>query len=66
MTIVIPSKSNSKNPRAIDKHTYKNRHLVENLFQRLKVFRRVSTRYDKTDACFMGFILIAGIMKWLH
>ena len=42
------------------------RHLVENLFQRMKVFRRVATRYDKLDVTFLGFVHIAGTMKWLH
>jgi len=40
--------------------------LVENLFQRMKVFRRVATRFDKLDIRFLGFVHIAGIMKWLH
>ena len=37
--------------------------MVENLFQRMKVFRRVATRYDKLDVTFLGFVYIAGIMK---
>ena len=40
--------------------------LVENLFQRMKVFRRVATRYDKLDVMFLGFVHFAGTMKWLH
>ena len=53
-------------PRVLDAHHYKARHLVENLFQRMKVFRRIATRYDKLDDTFLGFAHIAGIMKWLH
>ncbi|NDP64180.1 IS5 family transposase [Polaromonas sp.] len=64
--VIIPSKANRKQPRALDKHRYKARHLIENLFQRMKVFRRVATRYDKLDSRFLGFVHIAGMMKWLH
>ena len=64
--VVIPSKVNSINPRIIDTHKYKSRGLIENLFQRLKVYRRVSTRYDKLDKNFIGFVYLACIFKWLH
>jgi len=30
------------------------------------VIRRVATRYDRLNAMFLGFVHIAGIMKWLH
>jgi transposase len=66
MEVIIPFKANRKQPRLLDKHRYKARHLIENLFQRMKVFRRVATRYDKLDERFLGFVHIAGIMKWLH
>jgi transposase len=66
MQVIIPSRVNSKQQRPLDWHRYKARHLVENLFQRMKVFRRVATRFDKLDIRFLGFVHIAGIMKWLH
>jgi transposase len=66
MQVIIPCKVNRKQQRALDKDRYKARHLVENLFQRMKVFRRVATRYDKLDERFLGFVHIAAIMKWLH
>lgn len=66
MQVIIPSKVNRKTQRTLDKDRYKARHLVENLFQRMKVFRRVATRFDKLDIRFLGFVHIAGIMKWLH
>jgi len=66
MQVIIPSRVNRKNPRTLDKHRYKARHLVENLFQCMKVFRRVATRFDKLDVTFLGFVHIAGTMKWLH
>ena len=66
MQVIIPSKVNRKKQRVLDTHRYKARHLVENLFQRMKVFRRVATRYDKLDVTFLGFVHLAGTMKWLH
>ena len=67
MEVIIPCRANrKKNPRVLDTHRYKARHLVENLFQRMKFFRRVATRYDKPDVTFLGFVHIAGAMKWLH
>ena len=67
MQVIIACRVNrKKNQRVPDTHRYKARHLVENLFQRMKVFRRVATRYDKLDVTFLGFVHIAGTMKWLH
>jgi transposase len=66
MEVVIPPKANRKQPRAMDKAFYKARHLVENLFQRMKVFRRVATRFEKLDCMFLGFVHLAAIKKWLH
>ena len=57
----IPSKSNSKNPRDCDWWLYKERHLVECFFQKIKVFRRVATRYDKLSSRFLAFVFIACI-----
>ena len=65
MNVVIPSKSNRKIQRNTDFHLYKERHLVENFFCRLKHFRRAATRYDKTAQNFLGFVLLAAIRIWL-
>jgi transposase len=65
MTVVIPSKADRASRRKIDLHVYKERHLVENFFCRLKHFRRVATRYDKTAQNFLGFVLLAAIRIWL-
>jgi len=66
MEAIIPSRSNRKLPRPLDWARYFARHLVENLFQRMKIFRRVATRFEKLDARFMGFVYVAGIIKWIH
>ena len=57
----IPPQSNVKEPWDYDKHIYKDRHLVECFFQKIKWFRRVATRYDKSDASFLAFVLVAAI-----
>jgi transposase len=63
--VVIPSRSTSKQPREYDRHRYKERHLVENFFARLKQYRAIATRYDKTARNFLGSIHLAASMVWL-
>jgi transposase len=58
---VIPSKADRKAAIAYDEEMYKWRHLIENCFQRLKEFRRIATRYDKTDTSFAATIHVAAI-----
>ena len=57
----IPPKCNRLEQRPYDKHVYKERHLVECFFERLKNFRRISTRYDKSAASFLAFVHVAAI-----
>jgi transposase len=63
---VIPPKSNRKAPRAYDKELYKARHLIENFFAKLKQFRAIATRYDKTDVNFLAAIQLAAAIIWLN
>ena len=65
-TYTIPPKNDAKSPWNIDRHLYKERHLVECFFQKLKWFRRVFTRYDKLDSSYMAFILLAAIVILLR
>ena len=51
-TAVIPPKENRRTQRNYDTHMYKWRHLVENYFAKIKEFRGIATRYDKTDASY--------------
>ncbi|MGB7260568.1 MAG: IS5 family transposase [Albidovulum sp.] len=51
-TAVIPPKSNRTHQRDFDKEVYKWRHLVENYFAKIKEFRGIATRYDKTDCSY--------------
>jgi transposase len=63
---VIPPKSNRKIQRDYDKALYKARHLIENFFLKLKQFRAIATRYDKTAQNFLGAIFLAGSYIWLN
>jgi transposase len=63
---VIPPKKNRKEPRAYDKHIYKERNKVERFINLMKQYRRVATRYEKTDPNFLGFIYVAAIMILLR
>lgn len=63
---VIPPKGNRKLQRGYDRHTYKARHLIENFFAKLKQFRAIATRYDKTARNFLGAIYLAAVTVWLN
>lgn len=63
---VIPPRANRKEQRAYDEEVYKWRHLIENLFQKLKQYRAIATRYDKTAAAFLGGIHLAASVIWLN
>ena len=62
-TAVIPPKSNRIGPRIFDKAIYAWRHLVENYFAKIKEFRGIATRYDKTDISYTAnWNLVAAII----
>ena len=61
---VIPSKSNRKEPREIDKELYKKRHLVENAIMHLKRWRGIATRYAKNTIIFLAAVQICCIFIW--
>ena len=61
---VIPPKSNRKAPRKYEKERYKRRNRVERLFNRLKQFRRIATRYDKLTRRYAAFVLVAAAVVW--
>lgn len=63
--VVIPPKSNTVDPWDCDFYRYKERHLVECFFNKLKHFRRIATRYDKLSTMFQAFVYLAAIMIWL-
>lgn len=62
---VIPPRAGRKNPPACDYHAYKDRNRIERMFNRIKQFRRIATRYDKTKISFAAFLAIAAAKIWL-
>jgi transposase len=62
---VIPSRSNRKEQRAYDAERYKDRNLAERFWNKVKQYRRVATRYDKTARNFLAFVHVAAIMVLL-
>ena len=65
-TAVIPNKANRLVPRDFDKDTYKARHLIENFFCRIKQFRAIATRYDKTARNFLAAVQLVAAIIWLN
>ena len=63
---VIPSKKNRLVPRVIDRNPYRDRNKVERFFSRLKQFRRLATRYDKTASSFLGMVHFVSALLWLR
>lgn len=60
--VVIPAKKSRLKSRSIDENLYKDRNKVERYFNKLKQYRRVATRYEKTAISFAGFIYLASAM----
>jgi len=65
-TAVIPSRANRKSPRDYDRHLYRERHLIENFFAKIKQFRAIATRYDKTARNFLAAVYLAASAIWLN
>lgn len=63
---VIPPRKNRKEAIAFDRHHYKERHLIENFFAKLKQYRAIATRYDKTARNFLAAIHLAAAVIWLN
>ena len=66
ITPCIPSKVNRKVPVPYDRILYRQRHKIENMFGKLKDWRRIHTRYDRCAHTFMSAICIAAtVIFWL-
>src|SRR5215217_5129918 len=57
---VIPSRTTRKGRFDFDRDMYRWRHLIENTFAKLKEFRAVATRYDKTDTSYAATVHLAA------
>lgn len=64
VAVIAVNASRSLKPD-FDEHIYKERHKVENLFGRMKRYRRIATRYEKLYETFAAMVTLACIMIWL-
>ncbi len=63
---MIPGRITRNKKITYDRARYRDRHLIENAFCRLKDFRRVATRYDKLAANFLSAVALAALLAfWL-
>ena len=66
MEAVIPAKANRKVARECNWWLYKERHVVECMFGKLKRYRRIFSRFEKTTRNFMGMLTFAATLLWLR
>lgn len=63
---VIPNNPSRAQKHPFDTHLYAQRHLVECCFSKLKQFRRVATRFEKTARNYLAIVTLAAIVLWLR
>ena len=63
---VIPPRRNRLTTPAFDQELYKARNLIKNFFAKLKQFRAIATRYDKTARNFLAAVYLAAATIWLN
>lgn len=61
----IPNNPSRARKHPLDRHLYAQRHLIECCFSRLKQFRRVATRYEKTARNYLSVVTLAATLLWL-
>jgi transposase len=63
---MIPSRANRQTPREFDTEIYKERHLFENFFSKIKQFRAIATRCEKTKRNFLAAVHLVAAVIWLN
>ena len=63
---VTPQQPLARQKHPLDAHLYAQRHLVECCFSKLKQFRRVATRLEKTARNYLAVVTLAAIALWLR
>jgi len=63
---VIPARKNRLEGRDYDKAIYKERNLVERLFQKLKHYRRIATRYERLARNYIAMLFLVATIIWLE
>ena len=64
--VVIPNRPNRTQPAPFDEAQYEDRNKIERFFNRMKRFRRLATRYEKTKVSFLAFWQVAAALDWLR
>ena len=59
---VTPTQKGRREQREIDRHLYRERNRIERLWSKIKQYRRVATRYEKTARNFLAFVKLAAMM----
>jgi transposase len=62
---VIPTRADQRRTPRFDRQAYRQRNRVERLFNRLKQFRRIATRYEKRAANYLAMLMLGAILLWL-
>ena len=62
---MIPPRSNRKAAIDYDREAYKRRNQIERGVNRLKLFRRIATRYEKTARAYLSMLCIAATKLWI-
>jgi transposase len=65
-TAVIRPRTNRSSPRDYDREIYAARHLIENFFAKIKQFRAIATRYEKTAQNFLAAVHLVASVVWLN
>lgn len=62
----IPTQKDRKVQRSVDARLYRRRNLVERFFNKLKHFRKIATRYEKTARNYLAAVLLASSRLWMR
>lgn len=63
---VIPPRKNRKTARDYDERLYRERNLVERVFQKLKHYRRIATRYERLAITYQAMLSLVAVVIWLN
>lgn len=64
--VVIPPRGNRTTPRAYDREVYKQRNWIERFFGKIKHYRRVFSRFEKTRRNYMAVLDFVAALIWLR
>ena len=63
---VMPPKANRKVQRSCNWYLYKERHVIECMFCKLKYYRRIASRFKKKISYFKEMLAFAAFLLWLR